>query len=256
MADPFWVESAGARPRSIIEIWGERITRALVMRMLCGAWLVPAASLIWIGLATTGIRRTSDASQALALGRTQATAIVLAVFTVLIGASVFVRQSAAMVDVGVPRPKGIRSLWLWSHLIALGVAVPTVLVGAAVETTATTLLPVAALTGFWAGLAIPRALVRHPGAWSGPLAALAVGISFQLTLGWLHVVHPSASPSPVLLIEGLILAWAAASAARVDPFAPPAMPVIETGPAELVGSTAGFSRASAQRSIPEAAVGR
>ncbi|MEL6984185.1 MAG: hypothetical protein AAFO29_17295, partial [Actinomycetota bacterium] len=62
------------------------------MRILCGVWLVPAASLIWIGLAATDVRRASEASQVIALGRTQATAVLLAIFTVLIGACVFIRQ--------------------------------------------------------------------------------------------------------------------------------------------------------------------
>lgn len=243
-----------------------------MMRMLCGAWLVPATSLIWIGLAATEIRQTGDASHALALGRTQATAIVLAAFTVLTGASAFVRQppvadlagnrdangsgDAGEWDTGGRPGPALGTPWIWTHLFAAVLAVPTALVGAAVETLAPVLFPVAALGGFWAGLAVARALVRYPGAWSGPLAALAGGISFQLTVGWLHLAHPSATASPILIMEGLILAWAAASAARVDPFAPPALALAERPSAELVGSTAGFSPGPAQPSIPEAAVGR
>ena len=247
------------RPRSICEIWGDRITRSLVMRLLCGAWLVPSASLIWIGLATAGIRRSSEASQALALGRTQASALLLAVFTVLVGASVFIRQSPAgacgdrVFAGGADRSS--RSPWFWSHLAAAAVAVPCVIVGAAFDSLAPVFLPAGALCGFWAVLALPRGLIRLPGAWSDPLAALAVGVAFQLTVGWLHLAHPSAGASPVLVAEGLILAWAAASAARVDPFATPIV-MTELAPAELVGSTASFSPAPAQPSIPEAMVGR
>ncbi len=253
------------RPRSISEIWGERVNRSLVMRLLCGAWLVPAASLIWIGLATTGIRRTSDASEALALGRTQATAIVLAIFTVLVGASVFVRQSPVIDQRpdGADRLPSTRPLsWAWGHLAGAVVAAPAALLGMAVDDLAPALLPLAALTGFWAGLVVPRALLRHPGSWSEPLAALAVGISFQLTVGWLHLAHPSATGSPLLVAEGLILAWAAASAARVDPFSPtlaPALAPVDAVPTEVVAVPTGapaFRSSPAQPSLPEAAVGR
>ena len=67
------------------------------------------------------------------------------------------------------------------------------------------------MLGFWAGLALPRWLTRCPGLWSGPVAALAVGMAFQLTVGWLHLADPAAMSSPIPLAEGLILAWAAAA---------------------------------------------
>lgn len=190
------------------------MTRSMALRLLCGAWLVPAASLIWIGLATTGLRHVGDSSLAIALGRTQALAVLLAVFTALIGANVCVRH---------PRPlrpaRGDRSgLWLLGHGAALSLAAPALLLGAVAESLAPLLWPLAAVAGFAAGLGVPRALLRIPGVWSGPLAALSVGVTFQVTIGWLHLIHPAALASPVLIAEGVVLAWAAASAARVEPF--------------------------------------
>lgn len=245
--------------------------QAIWLRMLCGAWLLPAASLIWIGLATTGIREASDASQAMALGRTQATALVLAVFTVLVGASAFVRQGVCdqqPADGSVPASSAPSRRWVRSHLLAGVVAIPLAAIGARYASLTPTLLPTAAILGFWAGLALPRRLVRCPGAWSGPLAALGVGMVFQLSIGWLHVANPTGTASPVLVAEGLILAWAAATAARVDPFALPAtVPADEPASVELTmsplpmpGEGAGggprLSSGSVPPSLPEAAVGR
>jgi hypothetical protein len=236
----------------------------MVLRLLCGAWLVPATSLIWIGLATAGLRTISEASLAEALGRTQAAAVILAVFTLLIGASVFVRQTAPLLPADESAPTdglagGPSGPWLAVHAVLLLVALPAVPLGLLVASLAPLLWTLAALAGFAGALALPRALLRFPEAWSGPLAALAVGIVFQLTVGWLHVVHPVGVASPVLVAEGLILAWAAASAARVDPFAaanPATEPVEVVDPAQLATGDGGFSRASAPPSFAESMAGR
>lgn len=182
-----------------------------MLRALCAAWLVPAASLIWIGLSSTGLRPVSPTWVETVLGRTQALVVVLAALTILVGASAFVRRCEIL------GPSDGLS-WLRSHLGAATVAVTCGLVVSLGDTGATVLLPLAACAGFWAGLALPRLLVRFPNLWAGPLAALSMGIAFQLSIGWLHVLHPSTA-SPVLIAEGAILAWAAAAAARVDPFA-------------------------------------
>lgn len=189
----------------------------MVLRVLCGAWLVPAASLMWVGLATTGLRSISEASLSLALGRTQAVVVLLTLFTMLVAASVCIRQPRRLRPAARP---GGSTPWLAGHGVALGLAFLAVATGVALRSLTPFLWPVAALSGFIAGLAVPRALLRIPGVWSGPLAALAVGASFQLTIGWLHVANPAALASPILIVEGLVLAWAAASAARVEPFAP------------------------------------
>jgi hypothetical protein len=103
---------------------------------------------------------------------------------------------------------------------------------------------------------------------------LAAGVGFQLTVGWLHLANPTAALAPALIAEGLVLAWVAASAARVDPFAvapvvasPGVSPVgngepvvLEAAPAarsSAVGTDpAGFATRPAKPSIPEAMVGR
>lgn len=263
------------------------------MRILCGTWLVPAASLIWIGLAATEVRQASEASQTMALGRTQATAILLALFTVLIGACVFIRQlddqrlaNGSTATLGQPptfdatggRPAAAR--WAASHVLAAVVALAAALAGSIATSpgVAAILMPVAAGLGFWASLVFPRFLVRHVGGWSSPLVVLAAGVGFQLTVGWLHLANPTAQLAPALIAEGLVLAWVAASAARMDPFA--AIPVTipatgavgqrtvtgdgsmatEPAPAALAASVAadqtGFAPRPATPSIPEAMVGR
>lgn len=197
----------------------------MMLRVLCGAWLVPAASLIWVGLATTGLRSISPASLALALGRTQAVAVLLAIFTTLIGASVCARQPRRPRPV---EPDAGADPWLAGHAVAVVLAALAILVGVGLRSLTPFLWPVAAVAGFAAALALPRALLRIRGVWTAPLAALAVGMAFQLTIGWLHVANPAALASPILIVEGLVLAWAAASAARVEPFAP--LATIAVGP--------------------------
>lgn len=243
--------------------------------MLCGAWLVPAASLIWVGLAATGLREASESSQALALGRTQATALVLALLTVLIGASVFVRQFAdlppARVEPRADRPSGSTVSWMWSHGVAAVAAIAVALTASVVDREAVVLFPVAACCGLWAALVVPRVLLRHVDGWSNPmtaLAALAACISFQLTIGWLHLANPTATLAPSLVAEGLAMAWVAASAARIDPFGraaeavehPEMVVVVEAAQAargaSMAPSPTEFSPAPARPSIPEAAVGR
>lgn len=241
------------------------------MRLLCGAWLVPAASLIWIGLASTDLRHASDSSQLLALGRTQATAMLLALLTMLIGASVFVRHGAGRPDRNRSGDRGApASALLASHGTTAALAVAAAVAGSLAERAAPILYPVAAVFGFWALLALPRVLLRSGDGWTSPLVALGVGISFQLTIGWLHLADPASVLSPVLIVEGLALAWVSASAARVDPFAATASaervvgveaPVVDDPvPTGLVGSVSpeptGFAPRPAKPSIPEVMAGR
>lgn len=187
----------------------------MVLRVLMGAWLIPAVALMWIGLATTGLRSIDSASLGLALGRTQASVVLLTVFTVLTGASTFVRRPQLVAgDEGSVADRGWS--WLGLHLLAASTAVFLAGAGKGAQSLAPTLWPLAALCGFAGGLALPRALVRLSCPWAAPVAALAAGMVFQLTVGWLHVVHPAGMASPALIVEGLILAWAAVSASRSE----------------------------------------
>ena len=232
-----------------------------MLRLLFGAWLIPAAALMWIGLAATGLRAVDPSALGLALGRTQAMAVLLAVFTVLIGASAFVRRPqlvpAPPVDSGHRRgPSPAPSPLL--HLSALVTAAISILAAGALGSAGSALWSLAALSAFAAGLYLPRALVRLPCPWAGPLAALAAGMVFQLTVGWLHVVHPAGMASPALIIEGLILAWASVAAARVGLHPVPAAgvePGADDTAVELVVSGSGFSPTSAPPSFVEPVVG-
>jgi hypothetical protein len=274
------VDSTGElQPPSICEEWGAKATRGLTLRMLCGAWLLPAASLVWMGFASTGLREVDDASLALALGRTQALALLLTVLGAPLAATAFLRSPAGEparpprlreepVGLGLRPPwrprTGIEAgLGLAGHLICLVLAVSSAAAGVAWPSLSPALFPAAALAGFWAALALPRWLLARPGADAGPLAALVVGIAFQLTVGWLHLAHPGGVASPALVAEGMVLAWAATAAARVDVFPQPhreSSPVgrspLPAGAGRSVAAAGALSQAPGRRSIPGAAVGR
>lgn len=236
----------------------------MVLRILFGAWLLPAASLIWIGLATTGVRETGEASLALALGRTQATSLLLAVFTVLIGASAVVRHRSVLDEAGstpagdaptdppgdqlAPASSrgpasgdGIRLTWLAGHAAAAALALPMAAIAAVGLGRLEVVLPIAAVSALAAGLALPRALLRCRSGRCGPLAALAVAVVFQLSIGWLHVVHPAGMASPLLAVEGVLLAWAATAAARLDPFVEPVPPWAPVPPEPVGPATVGLA---------------
>lgn len=219
-----------------------------MLRALCGAWLVPAASLVWMGFASTGLREVDDHSLSLALGRTQALAVLLAIFTVPVAATAFLRSDPAPHRL-CPIPVG--------RLLGLALAAPVAGAGVVWPSLAPVLFPVAALAGFWTGLAVAYRLLGRGTPDSGPLAALVVGVAFQLTVGWLHLAHPAGVASPALVAEGLILAWAATAAARVEPFpeASEVVPVPELPVAAPVVAPS-LSQVPVPRSLPEAAVGR
>ncbi len=233
----------------------------MVLRVLFGAWLLPAASLIWIGLATTGFRETGETSLALALGRTQAISLLLAVFTILIGASAAVRQQTPadreppeaavgrsldgpVVDlapeaVDVPvAAAAARFGWLAGHAAAGALAMLMAAAAAIGLGPLEIVLPIAAVLGLVGGLALPRALLRCRSGHGGPLAVLAIAVVFQLSIGWLHVVHPAGMASPLLAVEGVLLAWAATAAARMDPFVEPAPLWAPVPPPEPVAGAA------------------
>ncbi|MEL6985052.1 MAG: hypothetical protein AAFO29_21655, partial [Actinomycetota bacterium] len=207
----------------------------------------------------------------------------LAIFTVLIGACVFIRQlddqrpvSPGATPTRTPGGRSRSTRWACGHGAAGVAAVAIALTGwaAASETMAAILAPAAAGLGFWAALVVPRLLVRLVGGWSSPLVVLAAAIGFQLTVGWLHLTNPTAALAPALIVEGLVLAWVAASAARVDPFVtiPTPIPAAElaaaTGAAVVpepasaartapaTPDPAGFAPRAAKPSMPEAMVGR
>jgi hypothetical protein len=209
-ADSLHVSRTGAAPeRAIIEEWAGALPPSLLLRMLFGAWLFPAAGLIWIGFASIGLRPAPPGSLDAALGRTQAVAVALVVLTVPVLISAVVRSAPTLrverPDLSVTGAAGL-------------VAVLAVAAAGLAPDLAPTALPLAAVAGF-AALAWPaRWIVELPLAAAGPLAALAVGVAFQLTIGWLHVAQPGGVGSAAVVFEGMALAWAAAAAARLDPF--------------------------------------
>ncbi len=215
-----------------------------MLRVLCGAWLVIAASLIWSGLASLGLRSVDDHSLSLAIGRSQACALLLAIVTLLVGASVCARSATKLVDArpeAGPLVAGMGRRWFspvsFVHLGALALAAATVFVGQIHDPAASVLLPVAAVSAFSGMLILPRWLLAWPYPWAAPSALLALAISSQLTVGWLHVLHPTSWASPVMLVEGLVMALAAASTARVGLFTPRAEAEVAVTSSPSVEST-------------------
>lgn len=90
------------------------------------------------------------------------------------------------------------------------------------------------------------------------LAVLAVVVGWQLTVGWAHLVDPTGWFSPLLVVEGLALAWASVAAARV--IGPETVPLAEPSTLDERLAAAAeselVSQAPVRPSLPEPAVGR
>ncbi len=220
------------------------------MRVLCCAWLVPAVSSVWIGFAAVGLRDVPAPDLARALGRTQAVVVLLAIFTALTGGIWALRTWPSLR--ARPRASGDSRWRTWrapaSHGAALLASGGAIAVARSVPTGTSAMFAAAALLACYGGLAPARWLLRSPLANPFPLAALSAGITFQLTVGWLHALAPDGPLSAALVIEGLALAWMATSAARAAP--------LVGRPVEAGRVPGEVSQAPARPSLPEPAVGR
>ncbi|MGI9594822.1 MAG: hypothetical protein ACR2QK_01600 [Acidimicrobiales bacterium] len=242
-------------PPTISDHLGAKLTCSVVMRMVCLAWLAPATSLVWIGFASIGIRTASKRELDLALDRVQAMAVLLAIFGCLIGLVWALRTIEYL-----PSPARIgaesRLFRPAGHAVALATGLVILLFASLTEVTdpagrsGTTLLAVAAGLGCHGLSFVTRWLLRAPLDPSLPLALLSLGAAFQVTVGWLHVLHPTGILAPLLVIEGLVMAWTSVAAARVVMAAERTVDVAAEETLELI------SQAPAQQSLPEPAVGR
>lgn len=183
------------------------------MQALCVAWLYPAVSLVWSGFASIGLRTADDGEIAASLDRAQAIAVLLAIFTMLVGGIWAVRTWEYLPVSALTRKRGHLTGPI-GHLLAIPVALGAALGAAIIESLAMPLATVAGAAGCYAGLLLPRWLLRAPLGRAFPIAAFSAVVMFQITLGWMHVLTPSASTSALLIVEGLGLAWAAVAAAR------------------------------------------
>ncbi len=226
------------------------INCSTIMRLLCLAWLGPAVSLLWIGFATVGIRTASRRELDLALDRIQAAAVLLALFGWLMGLLWSLRTLEYL-----PSARRIGSgSWLGGpigHGVAAIVSMITGLAATVGDRVDTALVSVAVIAGFYALLFVTRWLLRIPLDPAMPLALLSVGAAFQVTVGWLHVLHPTGALAPLLVVEGVAMAWMALAASRVVATAGAAAAVVAE---ERVVET--ISQAPTQPSLPEPAVGR
>ncbi len=101
-----------------------------------------------------------------------------------------------------------------SHLVsALLALVPLTLAGLQ-QSARPALYAVAALLGFHACSLVGRWILRAPIGSPFPIAMLAFGAAFQVTLGWLHGAAWAEPLAPMLVFEGLLLTWMAIGAAR------------------------------------------
>lgn len=206
-------------PRSISEQIGARCDAATAIRLLCWSWIVPAVMLVWAGLAATGFRGGGDHGVAMALARTQAVAVLLAIFTPVVGLIWALRTWDHL-----PGPAqateadrdGLRNVFVGpiGHLVAAVVAGATLIGAIARHDLSVPLTVVAATAGCYACLIVPRTVLRAPVPSSFHLAMFNTAIIGQVTFGWLHLLHPAGKTNSLLIAEGLALAWAATAAGR------------------------------------------
>jgi hypothetical protein len=219
------------------------------MQGLCIAWLYPAISLVWIGFAPAGLRSSDDAAIAAALNGAQAIAVLLTIFTVLIG-GIWALRTWEYLPAGELTSTGRRSIGPFGHAAAAPVVVvatvAAIVIGRGAPLFGAASL-LAVISGCYAGLLLPRWLLRAPLDRAFPVAAFSAAMIFQVTIGWLHVLRPRGQLAPLLLVEGLILSWAAIAAARaVSSVGADFAPATSRPPAEIGSVVAdSVSRASA-----------
>ncbi len=219
-AEVYFVESTGSQAGnttsdrlSISDRWAVKINCSSVLRLVCLAWLVPSVLLIWIGFGSVGLRAADRSSMMMLFDRVQATAMLLTIFGSLIGLIWALRVWTYLPSVGRISTPGGR-FGPRSHLVSgLLALVPLTLAGLQ-QSARPALYAVAALFGFHACSLVGRWILRAPIGSPFPIAMLAFGAAFQVTLGWLHGAAWAEPLAPMLVFEGLLLTWMAIGAAR------------------------------------------
>lgn len=178
--------------------------------MLFG-WVLMAAALIWAGFAAVGLRSVEVAAQVRMLERIQAAGVLLAIFSVVIGAIWTLRAIDLFPGYRVPARPG-----LTGRLVPAGAAAvaAVVLPAASFGDGPSLLAPVVAWSAFLAGLAVLGPLSQAPVTRAYTLTAFAAVALFQLTVGWLHLLRPTGPLTAALIVQGLLLAWTAIAASR------------------------------------------
>lgn len=193
--------------------WAAKVSCSSLFRLVCLAWLIPAVSMVWVGFGAIGLRPIDRPSFDAAFDRIQAVAILLTIFGNLIGLIWALRVWAYLPAIERTRAASGR-FGPMSH-VGSGLVMLSALLLAGIQPSARpVLLTLAALSGFHALSFIGRWLLRAPIMSPFPIAMLAFGSVFQVTIGWLHGAESAAFLAPLLVVEGLLLAWMAVAAAK------------------------------------------
>ncbi|MEM7272021.1 MAG: hypothetical protein AAF547_02975 [Actinomycetota bacterium] len=199
------------RRRSICEEVGDHLDCSTAVKSLCLGWVVSGIALTWAGFGAIGLRSVDTAAQLRTLERIQAIAVLLTIFTIVVGAIWSLRVDHALPNHQTPGRTGWRRRAV--HAGAAAVA-GLVLPAASMTGGGSVLLPVLAWSGFIAALVVLRPLHRAPVTRPSTVTALAAAVLFQMTVGWLHLLDPGGPLAPTLIVQGLVLAWTATAAAR------------------------------------------
>ena len=261
------MEGTGDNRWSISDEVGSKVTYETIMQALCLAWIIPAIGLLWTGFANIGLRSVAAADLVSSVGRIQAMVVMLAIYTVPLG-SIWALRAWPSIH-GLAALKSDR-WWLRPsvHLISLVVAVVALVAARLLGSNSATasvsaslagpLVLFGSVAGFNAGLLIPRWLRHAPLHRTFPTVVLSFGVVFQATLGWQHLVSPGGFMSPLLVVEGLGLTWAAIAATRSIASLKSPISLVSSVPEEELetSSVEAVSQAPALQSLPKAAVGR
>ncbi len=251
------MDGSGASKRwSISDEIAAKINYSTTMRALCMAWLYPAVSLIWAGLGTLGLRSMSEAGIRATLERAQAVAVLLAIFTVLVGCIWAVRTWPYLPTSGFSRIKR-----RWNGPLAHAAAVPAggaaALACLATDGPVLPLILIAGAAGCFAGMIIPRWLRQAPLPQAKFLTAFSAALVAQVTLGWAPVLNPGGGLNALIVVtNGLVLAWAAIVGARAVTVQETGRPLTAASVGLPVGSLSTATKAAgSDELLAEAAAG-
>ena len=184
------------------------------------SWLIPAAALTLVGGGAVGRMEGLVGDAGAVHEWIRAVMVLLALFTLLLGAIWAIRTWPA---------RGGRPASEPAHLLTVhgSLAAASIVLATTAQTTGgdDRLWSAAAVAALGAMMVVPRCVAR---VWSvfSPITALAALVAWEMSVGWLQLLGSSILGSIVIVAEGLALAWCAAAAARV---VWSAMPTAEIG---------------------------
>lgn len=182
----------------------------------------------------------------IAFDRVQAIAMLLSIFGLLIGLSWTLR-----VWTYLPALSRVRTsdgqFGPASHSAAAAMSGVAILLAELVEPARTPLMIIAVFAGFYACSLAGRWVLMAPVVAPFPIAMLAFGAAYQVTVGWVHAAEPAGVLAPLLVAEGLILAWMAIAAGRA---------VGQIAAVQAATVEAASSRADGRTAVPQLGTGQ